>query len=337
MKSWEVLFRMARAGGDGGAQGGSTSDDDFTDPDSDDAAAEDGAAELDTDDEASEESASPEEEQSDKDQDDPEETEEEVEEQEEEAPAAGFKFKDPKTGNFDFKRINKVAGGDELEKAFKEQEATITRTFQELKTYKERESTPDFKTMKYRADLLDRMYNENPKVRAEVNRVLHGGDAGQDAAPSGDFALPPGINPEDPLVPLLQQQQQTIQAINNRLMAEDRQRQQQESQGKFRAGLEGAAKRFLDLTGKEMTVEQAELVAKDMQENGVYNGARFVPDLFFKEIQDAATAKFLADRKVKKNLPSRGGANRRPAGGSRRPSREEEHNNLWQEHMGSDD
>lgn len=334
MKSWQVLFKEAPAGRNhGGAQGESTSDEDFDDA-ADDALVEEGEAELAGDDEEEEEAESEEEEeQSDEDQDDldeeEEEDEEEVEDEEEEESESGFKFKDPKTGDFDFKRINKAVGGPELEKAFKEQTATITRTSQENKALKEQLAGPELKMAKDKASFLDHLVNTNPVVHKEVKRALLGANAEQD---QGGEAVLEGFDPKDPAVPVLQKVLAGLSAVQNRLQDGDKQRQAMERDERFKGGLREARAKFKELIGADPTEEQLLQVAKEMNDTGVNDGARFVPYLFLDLVRKAERQKFSATRKIKKGLPKTGSTGRL-GGGKTKLSREEERDALWDQHM----
>lgn len=342
MKPWEILFRMDRAGrNEGGAQDhDGTGDEDFDDS-ADEALVREGEGELEAEGDETESEEEPEgeeeEEQSEEDQEESEELE--GDEEPEEKPAAGFKFKDPKTGNFDWKKMNQVLGGSDLEKSFKESQATITRFSQENKTLKEQVAEyPKLQDRAKIANYFDHLVENNPEVRAAVVKALNGeqSPASNQIDPTG-FELPPGVHPEDPIVPVLRQMHQTNQTIMNRLQMEDRQRQQQEREGKFLQGLKDARQRFVDLTGKEPTEDQLRLVAKEMQGTGLLNGAKFVPDLFVDEIREAATSKFMATRKEKKNLPRTGAAGRRPTGTQKRISKEQAFEEEWAAHMNSDE
>lgn len=331
MKSWQFHFKQCPA--EDGAQGASTGDEDFDDA-ADDALVEEGEAELEGDDEAESED---EDEQSDEDQDElDEEEEEDVDLEEEEAPAAkGFKFKDPKTGDFDFKQINKAVGGPELERAFKEQTATITRTSQENKALKEQLAAPELRESSQKAGFFDHLMQTHPGIQQEVMRILHGGHAGQ-AQPQGALEIP-GLNPEDPLAPVVQELMANQRALQNRLQGEDRQRQVQEQERKFVDGLRGARAKFKELTGMEATEEQMLQVATEMKSANYLNGARFVPDLFIDLIRKAEQQKVLAARKVKKGLPRTGSNIRSPAATKTKRSREEDFDDLWNEHMNGGD
>jgi hypothetical protein len=340
MKSWQVLFKEAPAGrNSSGAQGESTSDQDFDD-DADDALVEEGEALLDGDgDEEEEAESEEEEEQSDEDQDDHDEEEEEQEEEEEEEleeeeeEVKGFKFKDPKTGDFDFKRINQAVGGPELEKAFKEQTATITRTSQENKALKDQLASPELKQAQNKAGFFDHLMATHPGIQQEVMRILHGGNASQGGQAGGGFEIP-GLDPKDPVAPVLQQLGSALQNIQNQLQDGKRQTEKQERDAKFVEGLKGARARFKELTGLDATEEQTLLIAKEMEGANYMNGARFVPDLFQDLILKAERRKLLESRKVKKKLPKTGGTGRIPSSGKGKRSWEDEQNDLWQEHMG---
>lgn len=338
MKPWQVLFRMAPKR-DHEAQGGSTGDDDFANEAEDDALAEAGEEELESegDEVDGAESEDDEEDQSDEDQD-PDEDDEEAEheeEQEEDEEPSGFKFKDPKSGDFDFKRINKAVGGDELEKAFKEQNATITRNFQELKSYKDVGSPQEVATFRNKGRFLDDLIDNNPVVQREVLRILNGGQPpqGQNLLPP-EAQVPEGVDPNDPWWKGVQPLFQTVQAINNRLVMDDRNRQRAEQDQRFSQGLEGAKARFKELTGKSMSVEQAAMIEQEMRSTNFLNGARLVPDLFSKEIQAAMSRKVISKRVAKKNLPKTGSGRRPAPGPAKKKSRHEERDELWEKHMG---
>lgn len=340
MKSWQILFKQAPKNDDGG-QGGSTADDDFDDA-ADEALVEEGEAELEED-EGNDEDADPEEEeeQSDEDQDpdaeEEEEEEEEVEEEETDKPS-GFRFKDPKTGDFDFKRINKAVGGPELEKAFKEQTATITRTSQENSRLKTELASPRLKEMTQKGAFLDRMMVENPEVKKAVLQVLHGGGAGQGQGSSTEQDLFNGFDPNDPALQVLKQVVAKVQNFENQHSESRRQQQQREFESKFESGLISAAQSFKELIGRPATNDELELIAKEMEETQILNGERFVPSLFLEEIRKAERQRIIKARKVKRNLPKAPSGRRIvPTKGKR--SREEEQDALWQKHIeeGGDD
>lgn len=317
------------------AQGASTSEPEDFDDAADDALVAEGEEELGDEDHEEAESED-EEEQSDEDQDDLEE-EEEVESEEKEVAATGFKFKDPKTGDFDFKRINQAVGGPELEKAFKEQTATITRTSQENKALRAQVEGPDAKLRQSKAVFFDDLMARSPVVKKEVMRILNGGHPEQDPQAAGGFEIP-GLNPEDPVAPVLQQLYSSQQAILARLQDSDRQRSQMEQEQKFVNGLRAARARFKELTGAEASDEQMQLIAEEMNNSGLLDGAKFVPSLFLDLIQKFEARKFLEKRKIKQALPKTGALSKRaPVAKGKRRSREDEFNDLWEKHMNGGD
>ena len=339
MNTWQVLFKMDRAGESRGAQGGSTSDDDFDDA-ADDALVEEGEGGLDSEEEEEPEAESEEEEEQSEEDQDPEESEEEeeeeVESEEEEAPAKGFKFKNPKTGDFDFERINKVVGGPELEKAFKEQTATITRTSQENKTLKEQLSSPELRGAQNKAGFLDRIMNgdEFPEVREQVLQILEGRMAPGNRAPK---ALEiEGLNPNDPLAPVVQNLYATVQNLQQRQMQENRRAEEENEERQFVQGLRGAKTTFTELLGREPTQDELVLVAQEMRELRTLNGSKVIPSLFLEEIRKAEAQKILKVRKIKRGLP-KGPQGRRPQASTKKRPREDVQNELWEQHMNEGD
>lgn len=338
MKPWQVLFKQSPRGSS--AQGGSTGEDDFNDEAADDALAEEGEAELGEDGDGEEPESEDEEEEQSEDQDDLDEEEEELEEEEfeEEAEEPSFKYKNEKTGDFDFKRINKVLGGGELESYIKEQNATITRSSQELKSYKELGAPPqELQARSRRAMFLDKMYEENPVIRGEVDRILGLSARDGGRASGGEIKLPDGVDPRDPLAQPLIQALQEVKSISNRLMNDDRAKQKDAQEQKFATALNEGQARFKELTGKALSPEQAQLLDQEMRQSGYANASRLIPGLFFEEIRAADAAKFQKQRMVKKNLPRNGSKGKSPAPGkAKRRSREEDNDRLWNEHMGND-
>lgn len=329
MNSWQVLFREDKAGKN---SGGGSADQDFNDAE-DDALVEEGETLLEEETADEESESGDEEEHSEEEQDDPEE-EEEVESGEEEA--SGFRFKDPKTGNFDFKRINKAVGGPELEKAFKEQSATITRTSQENKALKDQLGSPGFVEGQKKAGFFDHLMATHPGIRAEVLKVLHGDShAGQGQQNSGTLEIP-GLAEGDPVGPVLQKLYGMVNALQNRQQEGVRQQQESEHRGNFVNGLRQAGARFKELVGREPTEDEMRLVASEMQDSGHLNGSRFVADLFYGEIQAAARKKFLDERKVKQKLPKTGHMGRRAPEKTKKKSREDAFRDDWDEHMGGE-
>lgn len=339
MRPWQILFREAKRESE--AQGASTGfDDDFANEAEDDALADEGEAEIEEEgDDTGEEPESEDDEEEESEEEegfDDEEEEGEKEELEEEEEPQGFKFKDPKTGDFDFKRINKAVGGDELEKAFKEQNATITRNFQELKSYKDIGTPQDLTTFRNKAGFLDNLIDTDPVIQSRVIEILNGG--GQNPSPYGGHnpqasQIPQGVDPNDPVWLALQPTLQSFQAIQNRLAMADRRERQAEQDRKFSQGLDGAKARFKELTKRDMTPEQVAKIEQEMRGSGYLNGANLVPALFQKEIHEVMSRKVVEKRVVKKNLP-KSGSSRRPAPTAKKRSKEEEREDLWNRHMG---
>lgn len=325
---------MSRAGSDtlNAQDHDGTGEEDF-DEGADDALAQEGEAELSEDgDPEADESEESEEEQSEEDQEEP-----DLEEEEEALEEAGFKFKDEKSGNFDWKKMNRVLGGDDLEKSFKESQATITRFSQEnVQLKKQAEFIPQLQAREKVAGYFDHLFRTNPVIREAVLRDVNGASQGQ---PGGQGQQDPfaGFNPQDPALPILRQQQQLITSFQQRLQNEDHQRQQQQREGTFLQGLKGAREQFKSLTGIEPSEDQLRLVAGKMQQTGYLDGASLVPSLFVKEIQDAATAKILAERKTKRKLPKSGKSTRRVLGTQGRVSKRGAFEEEWDRHMDSED
>lgn len=309
-----------------------TGDEDF-DEGADDALAAEGEAELGEDgDLEADESEESEEEQSEEDQEEP-----DLEEEEEAPEEAGFRFKDQKSGNFDWKKMNKVLGGDDLEKSFKESQATITRFSQEnVQLKKQAEHIPQLQQRGNVANYFDHLFRNNPVVRDAVLRDMNGGSQSQ---PGGQGQQDPfsGFNPQDPALPILRQLHQQNTAFQQRLQMADQQAQQQQREGTFLQGLKGAREQFKSLTGKEPSEDQLRLVAGRMQQTGFLDGASLVPSLFVKEIQDAATANILAERKTKRKLPKSGKSTRRAPGTQGRVSKRGAFEEEWDRHMNSED
>lgn len=258
--------------------------------------------------------------------------EEDVDEEEEEVAASpqGFKFKG-KDGNFDWKRINKVLGDDTLEKAIREQNSTITKYSQRVKELEGIETSPKFVESRNKAGFFDHLMQTHPKIREEVLKVLHGEQAGQ----QGNQQLPPGVDPNDPLAPVVLQLSQTVQALQNRTREEQQRQQQQELENRFVKGLHGARAKFKELTGKDASDEQIKLVADEMQKTGVLEGARFVADLFYNEIQDSIRQRVLRENAEKRKKLGPSGTGRKTSSKATKRSKEEEFDALWEQHVAS--
>jgi hypothetical protein len=312
-----------------------TGEEDF-DEAADDAAAEEGDAELagEEGDPEADEGDESEEEQSEEDQEEP---EEELEGEAEEEEPAGFRFKDEKSGNFDWQKMNKVLGGDDLEKSFKESQATITRFAQENKELKENH-LPQLQRRANVAQYFEQLVQANPAVREAVLRDLNGqGQAGQGGQGQGHQDPFAGFNPNDPALPILRQMHQQNLELQNWQRQQAQQAQTQQRENTFLQGLKGARERFKELTGKEPSEEQLRLVAGEMQRANFLNGSALVPNLFVKEIQDAATAKLLSERKTKKNLPRSTKSTRRTPGTQKKVSKRGAFEEEWDKHMGGDE
>jgi hypothetical protein len=237
------------------------------------------------------ESDSEEEEQSDEDQDDLEEEDEEPVEEK------GFKFKDAKTGNFDWQKINQRVGGPELEKSFKESQKTITRFAQEKKDVETRFQEVAPKAQLF--DQFDHLVRTNPEVRAAIQKAMGGSPQNQQP----DFTKIPGVNPDDPLLPVVTQLMQQNEQLNNRYQSWESQQQQQRNTEMFRQGLQGAKDRFTELVGREPSSDELRKVAEQMRQTRHLNGADWVPNLFIEQIREGTTQKYLQSRKAKKALP----------------------------------
>ncbi len=155
-------------------------------------------------------------------------------------------------------------------------------------------------------DHIDQQYRNNPAVREAINKALGLTTGGQPAAP----ALPEGVNPRDPLAPLIQQlmqgQQQVLTWQQQEQLRQQQTQQREQQRSQFLQGLQGARAAFVDKVKREPTESEMTSVANKMREAGYLNGADFVPSLFLKEIQEAATANLRASRNSKRNLPTNG-------------------------------
>lgn len=253
-----------------------------------------GEEEVEAEDEVVEEdSESDEEEQSLEDQDNLE------EEDDEPAEEKGFKFKDAKTGNFDWQKINQRVGGPELEKSFRESQKTITKVSQENKELKGRYEQAEGHARLFQQ--FDQLVQRNPEVRAAIQRALTGGQ--QPRNPQEDFLKIPGVNPEDPLLPVLAQLKQQNDQLVNQYQSWESQQQQARATESFRQGLMSAKDRFTELVGREPTADELRKVAGQMQQTRHINGADWVPSLFLEEIREGTKQKFFESTKQKKILP----------------------------------
>ncbi len=312
------------AGGSG--QGDSTADD-FSSSEADDKAAEEGAALLaEGDDSIDPESTD--EEQSDEDQG-------QTEEEDEEAPAPvplANRFKDEKTGNWDWKKISKVVGSPELEKTFKETQSQITKVSQENKTLREQSAyIPQLQQRAQMMDHLDSVFHTNPGFRAAVQKALG-------VSPNGtgeqEFELPPGVNPDDPLVPLIVKQQRFIDGIQNWQRTQETNRRQSEGKQVFMQGLKDAASSFAGLVGRAPSEDELRLVAEKMRTTNHLQGSDWVPSLFVKEIQEKSKRDLYATRNAKRNLPSKGASGAKPSSTQKPAGLRAAFEESWDENMG---
>lgn len=244
-----------------------------------------------------------------------EESEEQDEDPEEEETSSKVSAFKNKNGNFDWKKINKAVGGDELEKSFTESQRTITRLSQEKKDLGERAQAFGQKAEMF--DTFDQIYRSNPKVQAAVEEALNQRGSRNQGI---DFSkLPDGIDKNDPVVPMIMQLAETVQALTNQSRQEQERIQHSQYVSDFRQGLIAAKDNFVQLVGREPTEEELRAVAGKMKAMGVLDGALLVPGLFVQEIQKSATQKFYASREKKRNLSkniksSRQGGTSKPKG-----------------------
>ncbi len=210
--------------------------------------------------------------------------------------------KDAKTGNFDWKKISEKIGG-EVEKAFRESQRTISRVSQENKQLREQTGNlPQLKEQAERYQYFDRLVAMNPALRAQVQAAMSGTQQPQ-AAPRQEIQLPEGVNPNDPLAPLVMQLLQGQQRFEQQSQQSAAQQQQQRYTEDFRQGLIAAKGRFKAETGRDMSEQELRTVAENMRSMNVLKGDLLVPGLFISEIRKAEQRKFFESRKAKKQLP----------------------------------
>lgn len=326
------FFKQQPLGDDedgGGGQGDSTADNSFSDTESDEAAVREGEALLEQEGDKLhlEDSDSQENEEQSEDDQDP------TQEEEEEAPKPASReatFKDAKTGNWDWQKITKAVGPG-LEKTFKETQAQISKVSQENKDLRGKmEHVPALSQRAQLMDHLDRVFHSNPEFRAAAMKALG-------VAPQGgseqEFQLPEGVNPNDPLIPLIMRQQRMIDSFHNRLRSEDQNRQEQETKSTFLQGLKDARDQFSTLVGRPPTEEELRAVAEKMRSTRYFRGAEWVPSLFTKEIQEASKQSFRASLKEKRNLPSKGRTGAAPSKTQKSTDLREAFDASWSETM----
>lgn len=300
-RPWEFLKQAPggdEEGGGGGGQGQGTST--SFDSESDDAAAREGdrilaeeGDELQLDDSESEDEEHSQE-------------QDRAEEEEEEAPEPidrSRTFKDAKTGNWDWQKIGKAISPD-LEKTFKEAQGRITKVEQEnVELRSQVAHVPQLQQRAQLMDYLDQAFHTNPEFRAAATKAL---GVGTNMPGEQEFELPPGVNPNDPLIPLIMRQQRMLDQFANQQRMSQQERQSNEVKTVFLQGLKDAKASFLSHVGREPTEAELRSVAQKMQQTRHFAGQDWIPTLFVKEIQEKIRADLSASRNGKRNLPSRG-------------------------------
>jgi hypothetical protein len=225
-------------------------------------------------------------------------TDEEIE-QSRAAKLAG-NIKDPQTGNFDWKKINAKVGSPELEKAFKQTQAMITKTSQENKKLKEEHAAASQDASKFQQ--LDQIFQNNPAAYQALEMALGGGgmQPGQQPQEQDPFQ---GFNPNDPALPLLRQLLGTVQTLQQGHVQTERQRQAEETKAVFRQGLVSAKEEFVSLVGREPDEAELRAVADKMRQTRHFEGRDFVGSLFRDQIIENARRSLNASRDTKRKLP----------------------------------
>lgn len=263
----------------------------------------------------------------------------EEEESEEDTEEAELSTPKEKSGNFDWKKINEKIGSPEVERAFKESQRTISRYSQEnSELRKQVEEVPALREEAENFRWFDQLVRKNPALRSQIQAAISGGmPANGQVQNQQQYDLPPGVNPEDPLVPMVVQQQQLLQ----RLLEQSRQAEEQQQHAQltetFRQGLIGAKDRFKQLVGRDMSEKELRSVAEKMRATNVLQGAEWVPSLFVDEIQKSAQRKFFATRKEKKNLPKSPGGVRSDSKTAKPKSVKEAFDEAWEREYGNRD
>jgi hypothetical protein len=173
------------------------------------------------------------EEQSDEDQD----LEEEEEVDEEPAKAASSKFK-TKDGDFNWKEINKVIGNGELEKSHKEAQQAVTRAYEEKKAAEVR--VQQFGKKAELFDHFDQIYQNFPQVQQAIEAAMSGGRSPN----MGQQQLPQGLDPNDPVIPMLLQLQEVVGSLSNQSRQEQQRQRQEAEVSQFRQGLSDAQEEY---------------------------------------------------------------------------------------------
>jgi hypothetical protein len=230
-------------------------------------------------------------------------------------------------GKFNWKNIGAKLGkvGTELERSFSEAQKTTNKALREKSELESRvRDSEGFKQEAQMFRQFDNLVRSNPEVRAAVEKAL--GVAQQ--APLNI----PGVDPNDPVVPLIMRQQQTLQQLQNLHLERERREQQQQRVNEFRQGLLGAKDRFKDLIGRDPSREELEKVASVMRDRGFLDGESLVPSLFLEEIRKSERDKLAGSREKKKNLPKSPKTGVRQSGTSKGSSLSEAFDAAWNEH-----
>ncbi len=179
----------------------------------------------------------------------------------------------------------------------------ISRVSQENKTL--RDQAGQYAPLQEKAqqfDYFDQLVRFNPALRAQVQAAMSGTQQPQ-AAPRPEAQLPEGVNPNDPLAPLVMQLLEKTQRFEQRSQQAELQQKQQRYTEDFRQGLISAKGRFKELVGREMTEPELRTVAENMRSMNVTKGDFIVPSLFIDEINKSTQRKFYESRNAKKQVP----------------------------------
>lgn len=244
-------------------------------------------------------------------------------------------------GAFDWKKISaKLPSiGPQLERSFKEAQRTTSMAVQKSATL-EKELTQEraqAQELKQQAALLqqfNQVYETDPEVQQAIQRHFQrqNGNYVPQGSSSGQ-GLPPGVDPNDPLVPLILQQQQVVSQLANQHRQQEMTRKQHEEREQFRQGLMGARDTFTSLLGRPPTQEELQRVAEKMRGTGMLDGSVWVPSLFVQEIQKGAKRDFFKSRDEKKKLPQRSKSSVRATSTSGSKSLRDAFEEAWEEHM----
>lgn len=248
-----------------------------------------------------------------------EETEEEPEEQDDD-----LKGED---GKFDWKKIGAKLGkvGSELERSFSEAQKTTNRALREKRELENK--LREVSSFQQEAQLFrqfDNLVRSNPEVRAAIERAL--------GVAQPDPLNIPGLDPNDPVVPIIRQQQQVLSQLQQQHQEQQWREMQAARVNEFRQGLLGAKDRFKELIGRDPSREELERVASVMRDRGFLDGESLVPSLFLDEIRKAERARLTGSREKKKSLPKSPKTGVRKASTSRGSSLEEAFMAAWDEY-----